>query len=566
MRRYIPVCCFFLCCCTAALAQGTLDAEVARLVDGLTTSSGEVKGTRVAVFPFTKEDTDKVTKFGGYLQETVSTQLVRNRKLKPVNRHKLKKLIEELDFQSSDFVDEKTRRKLGKFAGADLLLLGTYWDLGEAVKISISIHELETADTVAAGSCLVSRLSVPTVLLGGALGLSSSRNVKKAIKAPARKVTKPAKTLVVTKKTNKVKVELTSRPPGAKVYWKGRFLGKTWRPLVHYCEEGEQAYTFVLAGHLKKDLALKVSKPGPVVRDVVLEKPAGSLMLQIQPKGAKVSINGKELVADEKTSHPLAPGMYTVKISAEGCEELKRVVVIKSHEKTTLKCVLKRKQMKDSIGIEFVWIPPGTFMMGALKSDKEARDNEFPRHRVTLTKGFWLGKYEVTQEQWLKVMGRRRSHFKGRRRPVEKVSWDQAHDFCRRLSLIERTTYRLPSEAEWEYACRAGNAESRYLPVRSCAWTRENTKSRTMEVGKLKPNAFGLYDMLGNVYEWTKDKYGPYQARAQIDPVPFDVHHHCVARGGCWAWDETWARASARYRRGPKHTKSIIGIRVVREP
>ena len=166
--------------------------------------------------------------------------------------------------------------------------------------------------------------------------------------------------------------------------------------------------------------------------------------------------------------------------------------------------------------MEFVFIPAGKFLMGSRSRVKflwftlgsnEGRSEEKPAHQVKISKGFYMSVTEVTQAQYGAVMGENRSYFKNHDLPVDSVSWDDAVEFCRKLSKKEGKTYRLPTEAEWEYAARAGST-SRYCfgddanSLAEHAWYGSNSDGRTHPVGQKKPNAFGLYDMHGNVYEW----------------------------------------------------------------
>ena len=223
----------------------------------------------------------------------------------------------------------------------------------------------------------------------------------------------------------------------------------------------------------------------------------------------------------------------------------------------------------NSIGSHFVTIPAGTFTMGDANGD----DDETP-HQVTLTKGFELGVYEVTQEQYEQVMGSNPSEFKGPQHPVEKVSWDDAVEFCRKLSALpaEKSAgyvYRLPTEAEWEYACRAGTTTKYSFgdsesELGDYAWYNENSGRTTHSVGQKKPNGFGLYDMHGNVWEWCQDWYGDYPKGSTTDPTGAASGSARVHRGGCCYYDSVYCRSADRNWRAPGPRYADCGFRVLR--
>lgn len=221
------------------------------------------------------------------------------------------------------------------------------------------------------------------------------------------------------------------------------------------------------------------------------------------------------------------------------------------------------------VKIEFVLIKPGSFIMGSDKS----RNDEKPAHRVTITKAFYLSRFEVTQRQYEAIMGTNPSGFKGAGRPVEKISWIMATDFCKRFSKKTGKTYRLPTEAEWEYACRAGTTTKYYFgdfktELAEYAWYKKNSGGKTHEVGRKKPNAWGLYDMHGNVWEWCQDWYAPgyYNNSPLTDPQGPDKGKWRVHRGGSWYEDGWAARSSIRARIKPGVSDTHYGLRLCLEP
>ena len=223
--------------------------------------------------------------------------------------------------------------------------------------------------------------------------------------------------------------------------------------------------------------------------------------------------------------------------------------------------------LRNSIGMELVLMPAGEFMMGS----DYAEPDERPIHRVVISKPFYLGKYEVTQAQWLEVMGTNPSHFKGDlNRPVERVSWYMVQDFIRRLNGREgHSKYRLPTEAEWEYAMRAGST-TRYSFgdnesfLEQFAWYNKNDGGKTHPVGQLKPNAWGLYDMHGNVWEWVHDWRGPYLLGTVIDPQGPATGNAKGYRGGGWGYGAGRCRSADRSYDAPHYVYGTHGFRLAR--
>jgi sulfatase modifying factor 1 len=268
-------------------------------------------------------------------------------------------------------------------------------------------------------------------------------------------------------------------------------------------------------------------------------------------------------------------------------------------------------------GIELLLIPPGSFVMGKSRGDSEAAENELPAHEVRLTSAFYLGRFEVTQAQWAVVMGSNPSKFQRPSRadrivelmadgltraeadavvagedfrpsaqlPVENIDWYECRKFC------EKCGVRLPSEAEWEFSCRAGMRVPRYGSVEEVAWYAANAGGRPATVGGKSANAFGLHDMLGNVAEWVEDAYSPYSDDSQVDPPRQKLGHGDervgVLRGGSWFSGAYSVRASSRdfvrlilepsgaddeaisyraYHVGNIQRRSLFGLRVARNP
>jgi formylglycine-generating enzyme required for sulfatase activity len=253
----------------------------------------------------------------------------------------------------------------------------------------------------------------------------------------------------------------------------------------------------------------------------------------------------------------------------EGKANQERAEAVRKAEEARIAEERRLAGITNSIGMKLVWIPPGEFMMGSPSSEKGREDDEGPVHRVKISKGFWMGQTEVTQSQWQVVMGNNLSGFKGDKLPVERVSWNEAVEFCEKLSSKEGRTYRLPTEAEWEYACRAGtqarfcfgDAES---SLGSYAWYGDNSDDKTHPVGQKEPNAFGLYDMHGNVWEWCGDWYDDkyYSESPGVDPPGPKTGSSRVLRGGSWDHDPWRCRSADRIRSAPGYQSFHYGFRV----
>ena len=234
-------------------------------------------------------------------------------------------------------------------------------------------------------------------------------------------------------------------------------------------------------------------------------------------------------------------------------------------------------QIENGLGMRFAFISSGKFQMGSAESEGGRHDDEL-RHEVHLTKWFYLSVHSVTQDQWHRLMGtkpwRGKKHVReGVKYPATYVTWNDAVEFCQKLTERERVEHRLPTEAEWEYACRAGattaysfgdNASS----LNDYGWYDENTwelrNKYAHTVGKKRPNSWGLYDMHGNVWEWCADWYGEYASGLVTGPSGPAEGEYRVARGGSWDDSAYTCRSALRVRDDPADCSSGLGFRVAR--
>ena len=222
-----------------------------------------------------------------------------------------------------------------------------------------------------------------------------------------------------------------------------------------------------------------------------------------------------------------------------------------------------------------VYIEGGSFEMGHDDNNRKMTDiyiTTAPVHTVTLS-SFYIGKYEVTQEEWETVMGSNPSWYKGHKRPVEQVDWKQCQEFIKRINSLSGKSFRLPTEAEWEFAARGGNKSQGFKYAGSnnyndVAWTNDNS-SETQSVGQKSPNELGLYDMTGNVSEWCQDWLSDYSANSQIDPVDMstyslsDEYSWKVMRGGSFDGDPQYMRIFDREAMMPVSKSLDVGFRLV---
>ena len=283
------------------------------------------------------------------------------------------------------------------------------------------------------------------------------------------------------------------------------------------------------------------------------------------PEKAKAEM---EKLIKEKT------GKGYVEVGGKAVKALKPAVGKKtsaeSPEEGLSKAEKQAKLLEEDLGqgvkLEMVLIPAGKFKMGSPASEKDRRDDE-TQHEVTLTKPFYMGKYAVTQEQWKAVMGKNPSDTKGAKLPVTDVSWEDCQKFIKKLNGITKGKYRLATESEWEYACRAGTSTAYSFGAKITPKDANYDDSGIYEpvaVGSYKPNAFGLYDMHGNVWEWCEDWMADYPNGAVMDPKGPAKGELRVLRGGSFNYHDSAARSSDRNHCTPPGRVDGVGFRLAR--
>ena len=321
----------------------------------------------------------------------------------------------------------------------------------------------------------------------------------------------------------------------------------------------------------------------------------GNLSVNYKPFGADVYVDGKKLGQSPRVFNGLLVGNHQVEVRKDGYATDRKSVSISEGQTASITGTLVSNAVassssntlgyssgsssmasgsntitipvKDGISIDMVRVEAGTFTMGATAEMKIPWDDEKPTHRVTLTNDYYIGKYEVTQALWKAVMGNNPSSFKGDNLPVEEVSWDDCQDFISKLNRITGKTFRLPTEAEWEYAARGGNKSRGYQysgssNLSDVAWYKDNSGSKTHAVGTKQPNELGIYDMCGNVWEWCQDWYGKYSSSSQVNPTGAASGSSRVNRGGCLINDARDCRSSCRGNNTPGG-RGYLGLRLV---
>ena len=317
----------------------------------------------------------------------------------------------------------------------------------------------------------------------------------------------------------------------------------------------------------------------------------GNLSVNYKPFGAEVYVDGKKLGQSPRVFNGLLVGNHQVEVRKDGYATDKKSVTISEGQTASISGTLSSNTasssngyasnssvssggneisipVKNGITIDMVKVEAGTFMMGATSEMQNPWDDEKPVREVILTNDYYIGKYEVTQSLWQAVMGTNPSYFKGDNLPVEQVSWDNCLEFIRKLNSLTGRKFRLPTEAEWEYAARGGKKSRGYqysgsFNISDVAWYNGNSGNKIHPIGMKQANELGVYDMSGNVNEWCQDWYGSYVSSSQTNPLGANSGSFRVCRGGSWYFGTVNCRSSFRSRGNPDTRSRYLGFRLV---
>lgn len=421
-----------------------------------------------------------------------------------------------------------------------------------------------------------------------------------SIQAPGYTSQSSSFTLGVEKVTKSIQLEsvmasitLSCGTPGASLYVNDQLRSSTsqWTGTLnagsYLVEARKEGY------YSAKQTVTLAQKENKSVNIPALTARVGNIDVSYKPVNCEVWVDGKKLGTSPDVFKGVMVGSRKVTLKKEGYVDKVVTAEVKEGETTVISGALE-KIASDVVvagsgvsngtstsvggtlefnvnGVKFVMVPVpgGTFTMGATaEQDRYAASDEKP-HSVTLS-SYYMGQTEVTQDLWTAVMGSNPSNFKGTNLPVEQVTWIDCQTFITKLNSVTGKRFRLPTEAEWEYAARGGNKSRGYKysgsnDVGSVAWYVVNSREKTHPVATKSPNELGIYDMSGNVYEWCQDWYGSYSSSAQTNPEGAASGSYRVFRGGSWGRYAEFCRSSHRNSHAPSYRSIFLGLRLVSE-
>ena len=285
---------------------------------------------------------------------------------------------------------------------------------------------------------------------------------------------------------------------------------------------GQHSFVVACDGYESEEGMVKLKPTAPSNLQITLSKEIASTSSMSQTAFPQQSQPQLPVAQTQPVTSTVSPSTSSASTNMVGSSESGSVITI---------------PVKNGISIEMVKVEAGSFNMGATPEMENPYEDEKPVHRVTLTNDYYIGKYEVTQALWQAVMGSNPSNIKGDALPVEQVSWNDCQDFISKLNAMTGKRFRLPTEAEWEYAARGGKKSRGYQysgsnTLGDVAWYNDNSGNKTHAVGTKQPNELGIYDMTGNVFEWCQDCYGSYSSSPQTNPIGAVSGAYRVYRGG----------------------------------
>ena len=379
----------------------------------------------------------------------------------------------------------------------------------------------------------------------------------------------------VTLQSTKASLTVKTATPGSRIFidedykgtdqWQGELSPGTY--LVEARKDGCRSASTTVT--LAKQQTETVTLPA-------LQQLFGSLMVDYEPVDADVYLDNRLLGKSPNVFTNIQTGKHSIKISKAGYADYSGSVTIEENQQASVRGSLSKSSSisgtvvpitVNGVPFNMIRVDGGTFTMGATSEMTNPYDDEKPAHQVTLLT-YYIGEREVTQSLWQAVMGRNPSKFKGDNLPVEQVSWDACQNFIKKLNEMTGRTFRLPTEAEWEFAARGGN-KSRHTQysgssnIDEVAWYGDNSGNKTHPVKGKKANELGIYDMSGNVWEWCQDYYGSYSSTSQTSPTGPDSGAYRVYRGGGWGGSAGFCRSSDRGGDAPGSSGSLLGLRLV---
>ena len=384
---------------------------------------------------------------------------------------------------------------------------------------------------------------------------------------------------------------VVATPVEAKIYVDDAYAG-TGSVNVQVSVGAEHRYRVESQDYIKEENSIFFAKSEKKIISVELVPNFGYITVKSEPSGAELYIDDKKAGTTPYLARRISRGQHRVEVRKRGYEPYAEVVTINIDETTLIEDVkleasnevvsIPQQQQYGGgfsnqtitvkgVSFEMVYVEGGSFDMGATSEQgSDAESDEKPVHSVTLD-GYYIGKCEVTQELWEAVMGSNPSYFKGAQNPVESVSWNDCQNFIKKLNSLTGRTFRLPTEAEWEYAARGGNKSRHYKysgsgNIDDVAWYYNNSGDKTHAVGTRTANELGIYDMSGNVDELCSDRYDYYSAGAQTNQQGPSSDSYRVLRGGSWYYYARFCRVSSRSRSVPNSGYNDYGLRLVFVP